>query len=81
MRRREPEFLSSAADPLTVQRISRRSWAVPLACVVAIAFAFISPFMAPVAFPLIPLFARLLDPKRRGGDKQPEAAPTDEASA
>lgn len=78
---RKPALLSPAADPLTVRRISRRSWAVPLACAVAIAVSFISPWIAPIAFPLIPLFARLLDPERRGENKQPEGDSTDEIAA
>ena len=76
---RKPALLDPAADALTVRRISRRSWALPLACVVAIGLGFVNPLFAPIAFPLIPLFARLLDPVRRGG--QTEGASTDELPA
>jgi len=47
------------------RRISRRSWAVPMACGVAILLSLFSVWIAPVAFVLIPLFARLLDPTSR----------------
>ena len=45
------------------KRIARRSWAVPMACAVAILLSFVSVFIAPIAFALIPLFARLLEPR------------------
>lgn len=44
------------------RRIGRRSLAVPLACALAIGLAFVSIWIAPIAFILIPLLARLLDP-------------------
>lgn len=52
------------------RRISRRSLAVPLACALAIALSFVSVLVAPIAFALIPLFARVLDPttKRKSTD-------------
>ena len=59
-------------------RIERRSLAVPLACVVAIALSFISIFVAPLGFILIPLFARLLDPtgkKRKQATFEEETVP------
>ena len=61
-----PALLSAAADAQTVRRISRRSWAVPAACAVAIALSFVNVYLAPLGFPLIPLFARLFDPARPG---------------
>ena len=69
-------LLSADVDETTVKRISRRSLAVPLACVLAIALSFINMMMAPFGFALIPLIARLLDPTR-GSAKQvvePESA-------
>ena len=63
-------------DSVQIKRISRRSLAVPLACGVAIGLSFISIRVAPFAFPLIPLFAYLLDPTRRNAKKRQ----SDEAS-
>jgi predicted PurR-regulated permease PerM len=59
-----------------VRRISRRSLAVPIACAVSIALSFVSVFLAPVAFILIPLVARVLDPGARGGGELVEEAPS-----
>jgi uncharacterized membrane protein len=53
-------------------RISRRSWAVPLACALAILLSLFSVWIAPIAFALIPLFARLLDPGKKGGRMKDE---------
>lgn len=63
---RTPSLLTPDADRATVARISRRSLAVPIACAVTIALSFVSIFIAPLGFILIPLIARLLDPGRRG---------------
>lgn len=57
-------LLGLHTDDMTAKRISRRSLALPLACGVAIALSAISVMMAPIAFALIPLIARLLDPTR-----------------
>lgn len=62
-----PALLAPEADAATVRRISRRSWAVPAACAVACGLSLLNVFLAPLAFPLIPLFARLFDPSRRDG--------------
>jgi hypothetical protein len=35
---------------------------VPLGCALAIGLSFVSVFVAPIGFALIPLFARVLDP-------------------
>lgn len=72
---RKPGLMSPETDPAVVRRIDRRSWAVPFACAVAIAVSMVSVFFAPFAFPLIPLFACLLDPKRQGGEKLAGEAP------
>ena len=52
------------------KRIARRSWAVPMACALAILLSLVSVFMAPIAFAFIPLFARLLEPRLKPGDAQ-----------
>jgi len=55
------------------KRIARRSWGVPMACALAIIISLVSVFMAPIAFALIPLFARLLAPRDKPGAAQLEA--------
>lgn len=57
-------LLGLHTDETTAKRISRRSLALPLACGLAIALSAISVMIAPMAFALIPLLARLLDPTR-----------------
>lgn len=57
-------LLGLHTDDITAKRISRRSLALPLACGVAIALSAVSVMIAPIAFILIPLLARLLDPAR-----------------
>ena len=64
---RSPALLGPSSDAATVRRISRRSLAVPIACAAAIALSFVSVFLAPLGFILIPLVARALDPGARGG--------------
>ena len=73
---RRPALLGPSSDAATVRRISRRSLAVPIACAVSIALSFVSVFLAPVAFILIPLVARALDPGARGGGELAEEAPS-----
>ena len=73
---RRPALLGPSSDPATRRRISRRSLAVPIACAVSIALSFVSVFLAPVAFILIPLVARVLDPGARGGGELAEEAPS-----
>jgi uncharacterized membrane protein len=59
-------LINSNAAPLLEQRIARRSLAVPLACLVCIVLGLFLPnFLAFLGFPLIPLFAYLLDPAKR----------------
>src|SRR5918993_135644 len=70
---RRPALLGPSSDAATRRRISRRSLAVPIACAVSIALSFVSVFLAPVAFILIPLVARVLDPGARGGELVEEA--------
>lgn len=63
-------LLGLHTDDMTAKRISRRSLALPLACGVAIVLSAISVMIAPIAFALIPLLARLLDPARADLKKQ-----------
>lgn len=64
------------------KRIARRSLAVPLACALAILLSFISIFLAPISFILIPVFARLFDPTSRKIKKpEPEPATANEEAA
>ena len=55
-------FLDQQIHEATILRISRRSWAVPLGSLIAIALSFVSTPIAPIGFGLIPLIARLLSP-------------------
>lgn len=55
-------LLKQDVSPALERRIGRRSLAVPIACALAIVLAFVSIFVAPLAFILIPVLARLLDP-------------------
>lgn len=72
---RRPALISPSSDAATLRRISRRSLAVPIACAASIALSFVSTFIAPVAFVLIPLIARALDPgPRREGELIDEAS-------
>ncbi len=64
--------------PTLERRIARRSMAVPLACAIAIVLSFVSIFIAPLAFMLIPVFARVLDPTAR--KSKPEPAPEEAAA-
>jgi uncharacterized membrane protein len=60
------DLVNSDADPQIEQRIARRSLAVPLSCLVCIGLGFFLPnFLAFLGFPLIPVFAYLLDPTKR----------------
>jgi len=72
-------LLKKDISPALERRIARRSLAVPIACAVAIVLAFVSIFIAPVAFILIPLLARLLDPTSK--KTKPEAVSTDYAES
>ncbi len=56
------KLLKPGVTPELEVRIARRSMAVPIACALAILLAFVSIFLAPLSFMLIPLLARLLDP-------------------
>lgn len=58
-------LLKKDVSPALERRIARRSLAVPLTCVIAIVLAFVSIWLAPLSFMLIPIFARLLDPTSR----------------
>ena len=67
-------LLKKDVSPALERRIARRSLAVPIACAVAIGLAFISIFIAPLAFMLIPVLARLLDPTSKKIDPEPVSA-------
>ena len=71
-------LLKHDVTPALERRIARRSLAVPLACAIAIGLAFISIFLAPLSFVLIPVLARLLDPTSK---KSKAEAATEEAAA
>ena len=71
-------LLKKEVGPMLEQRIARRSLAVPLACALAIGLSFISIFIAPLAFVLIPVFARVLDPTTKKSKVEPA---TEEAAA
>lgn len=65
-----PELIDPSADRLVLARISRRSLAVPLACLAAVGLALVNVFLAPIAFVFIPVFARLLDPTNRSSTNE-----------
>jgi uncharacterized membrane protein len=71
-------LLKQDVGPALAKKISRRSLAVPLACLLAIVLSFVSVFAAPIAFALIPVLARVLDPtakpKRSTDDTVTESA-------
>jgi uncharacterized membrane protein len=69
------------AGKLVLRGISRRSWAVPLACVLVMLLSLVNIRVAPVGFASIPFLARLLD--RTGGTPQrsTETAGTGDAAA
>ena len=59
-------LVNSDADPMLEKRIARRSLAVPLACAICMVLGMFLPnFLSFFGFPLIPLFAYLLDPNRQ----------------
>ncbi len=53
---------------------------VPIACALAIALSFISIFLAPISFAIIPLLARVLDPTSKKS-KIGQTAANEEAAA
>lgn len=58
-------LLSDNVDQMLALKISRRSLAVPLGCLVCIVMSFFLPtYIAFLGFPTIPLFAYLLDPTK-----------------
>ena len=59
------KMIASDVDDQLIKQISRRSWAVPIVCVIAIAFSFIAIAFGGFAFPLIPLVAHLLYRKKK----------------
>jgi uncharacterized membrane protein len=66
-------LIHPGTDPLTVAKISRRSLAVPLGCLVCIILAvFLPTYFAFFGFPLIPVFAYLLDPTKKAKIDTPD---------
>lgn len=65
-------MIAGDVDDEMIKQISRRSWAVPIVCVIAIGFSFIAIAFGGFAFPLIPLVANLLYHKKKRR-LQPEA--------
>lgn len=59
------DLLSEKVNKEMVLKIKRRSLAVPLGAFSVILLSFISIFVAPIGFALIPVFAWLLDPTKR----------------
>ena len=64
-------LLKKDVSPLLERRIARRSLAVPIACALAIVLAFVSIWLAPLAFILIPVLARFLDPTSKNTKTEP----------
>lgn len=61
------------ADRATIHKISRRSLAVPLGCLACIVISlFVPTYFAFFGFPLIPLFAYLLDPTKKAKIDTPD---------
>jgi uncharacterized membrane protein len=66
-------LIRPGTDPLTVTKISRRSLAVPLGCLACIILAiFLPTYFAFFGFPLIPVFAYLLDPTKKAKIDTPD---------
>jgi uncharacterized membrane protein len=58
-------FLVEGMEKTDATAIKRRSLAVPLACVICVVLgAFLPGYLAFLGFPLIPVFANLLDPRK-----------------
>lgn len=66
-------LLSENIDKDLILKIKRRSLAVPLGALSVILLSFISIFVAPIGFALIPLYAYLLDPTKRKTAKEKPA--------
>jgi uncharacterized membrane protein len=58
-------MIASEVNDELVKQISRRSWAVPIVCVIAIGLSFIAIAFGGFAFPLIPVVANLLYRKKK----------------
>ncbi len=63
--RRRDEMIASEVDDETIKQISRRAWAVPIVCAIAIGLSFIAIAFGGFSFPLIPVVANLLYRKRK----------------
>lgn len=59
------QMIAKDMDDELIKQISRRSWAVPIVCVIAIALSFVAIAFGGFAFPLIPLVANLLYRKKK----------------
>jgi uncharacterized membrane protein len=77
----QANLIDEDVDSVMVKRISRRSLAVPLACVVAVMLSLVSIRLAPLGFVLIPLLARLLDPTRRKAERPQATADAGDETA
>ena len=64
VKNRETLMVAEIEDEM-IQQISRRSWAVPIVCAIAILLSFIAVPFGGFAFPLIPLVANLLYRKKK----------------
>lgn len=64
VKNRETLMVAEIDDEM-IKQISRRSWAVPIVCAIAILLSFIAVPFGGFAFPLIPLVANLLSRKKK----------------
>lgn len=66
-------LLPGGFDKALALKISRRSLAVPLGCLLCLVLSFILPtYFAFIGFAFIPLFARLLDPTKKAKIETPD---------
>jgi uncharacterized membrane protein len=66
-------LLPKNIDEERVKRLSRRSWAVPIVCCIAIGMSFIAVGFGGLSFPFIPLVAYLLYPNKKKDKKKDPA--------
>lgn len=59
------DLILPGTDDDLIKRISRRSWAVPIVCILAIGMSFIALGLGGLCFLLIPLVAHLLYPNKK----------------
>jgi uncharacterized membrane protein len=68
------ELLAENTTNDLILRIKRRSWAVPIGATIAALLSFVTVFIAPFGFALIPVIARFLDPARKAESIDAEEA-------